>query len=110
MRTRVVAGMVMASLAPVARPVDGAARSHYTPIPDRTAQVEQWFMTKLVELYGVEDEDALPINFDLLEVMETPKDKRPDFLKEKLAGCPKGTYVVRLGGWCAGWGPDAWED
>ena len=71
-------------------------------IPYRMAQVEQWFMTKLVELYGVEDEDALPINFDLLEVMETPKDKRPDFLKEKLAGCPKGTYIVRLRGVRAG--------
>ncbi len=54
----------------------------------KVQQVEQWFMTKLVELYQVEDEDALPISFDLLEVIETPKDNRIDFLKEKLAACP----------------------
>lgn len=63
-------------------------------------------MTQLVELYGAEDEDALPseLNFDLLEVLETPKDKRAAFLKEKLADCPKGACVrvrpracVRLG-------------
>ena len=51
-------------------------------------------MTQLVELYGVEDEDGLPINFDLLEVLEAAKDKRPDFLKEKLAECPKGACVA----------------
>jgi hypothetical protein len=55
--------------------------------------VEQWFMTKLVELYGAEDEDGLPINFDLLEVMETPKEQRAAFLKEKLAGCPKSACL-----------------
>lgn len=47
-------------------------------------------MEKLASLYGVEDEDGLP-DFDLLEVMELGKDKRADFLKEKLAACPKGT-------------------
>ncbi len=54
-------------------------------------------MTQLVELYGVEDEDGLPINFDLLEVLEAAKDKRPDFLKEKLAECPKGACVACVG-------------
>lgn len=54
----------------------------------KVQQVEQWFMTQLVNLYKVEDEDALPIGFDLLEVIETPKDKRAAFLKEKLTACP----------------------
>lgn len=88
--------------------MDGATRSHLSINQSLTGtkQVEQWFMMQLVELYGVEDEDALPINFDLLEVMETPKDKRPAFLKEKLVDCPKGTFYLRVvygpGGGCVG--------
>lgn len=66
-------------------------------------------MTQLVDLYGVEDEDGLPINFDLLEVLETPKDKRQAFLAEKLTGCPKGACVPACVHACVGWcrGPRA---
>lgn len=54
----------------------------------KVQQVEQWFMEKLVELYKVEDEDGLPISFDLLEVIETPKEARDAFLKDKVKECP----------------------
>ncbi|TFJ83837.1 hypothetical protein NSK_004935 [Nannochloropsis salina CCMP1776] len=54
----------------------------------KVQQVEQWFMSCLVELYKVDDEDKLPINFDLLEVIEMSKDKRPTFLAEKMTECP----------------------
>lgn len=52
--------------------------------------MEQWFMDQLVTLYGVEDEDQLPIPFDFLELLDTDKEDREDLLKDKLADCPGG--------------------
>lgn len=60
----------------------------------KVQQVEQWFTTQLVDLYKVQDEDALPISFDLLEVIEKPTEKRPAFLKEKLTACPSEAESV----------------
>ncbi|GAB5034052.1 protein phosphatase 1 regulatory subunit 14b-like [Nannochloropsis oceanica] len=60
----------------------------------KVQQVEQWFTTQLIDLYKVEDEDALPISFDLLEVIEKPTDKRLAFLKEKLTACPSEAESV----------------
>lgn len=50
-------------------------------------------MDQLVELYGVEDEDHLPIPFDFLELLDTDKEDREDLLKDKLADCPAGACV-----------------
>jgi len=47
-------------------------------------------MTKLVELYEVEDEDQLPVPFDFLELLDTDKEDRVEFLGGKLADCPQG--------------------
>lgn len=66
------------------------AHGSLTPVCCVGAQVEQWFMDQLVTLYGVEDEDQLPIPFDFLELLDTDKEDREDLLKDKLADCPGG--------------------
>lgn len=47
-------------------------------------------MKRLVDLYGVEDEDQLPVPFDFLELLDTDKEDRQEFLSGKLADCPQG--------------------
>jgi hypothetical protein len=69
--------------------------------------VEAWFMDQLVELYGVDDEDQLPIPFDFLELLDTDKEDRESVLKDKLADCPQGADATLLGNYVCSPAPHA---
>ncbi|KAG5184677.1 protein phosphatase 1 regulatory subunit 14B [Tribonema minus] len=55
------------------------------------ARVEEAAIEELVELYGVDEEDELAVEFDIHELMAMDPGDRRAALKDKLADCPKPT-------------------
>jgi hypothetical protein len=55
------------------------------------ARIEEACLEELVDMFQVEDEDELPIEFDIHEFVDMDEEARPAALQELLKGCPSPT-------------------